>query len=146
MAPGVYVQTTPFTATDNIGGVEVVAEIGWVAGRPVIDTLTITRGEHVEISTAVLRGISTPELIARATNTGVRLYADADGTVPFDPARQDGESLEQWAARLGYAATALHISPADYIAEHQGIKSSTANQRLVVARKMGLLERRRERG
>ncbi len=70
---------------------------------------------------------------------GVKLWADPKGTVPFDERRQDGENLEQWAARLAYAATAMGQSPAEYIAEVQGIKVSTANQRLLMARKMGLI-------
>jgi hypothetical protein len=145
MADGVFVETTGYEAHDNIGGVEVHAEIGWVGGRPVIDTLTFTRTDDGQLlDTALLRSVSIPDLISRATNKGVRLYADPEGKVPFDPSRQENETLETWAARLAWAATAMHVSPAEYIAAHQNITKETANQRLVIIRKMGLISASRK--
>ena len=147
LAPGVYVETSPFEAREIITGAEVHVEVGWLEGRPVIDVLTITRGADSEIYTTILRNLSLPALLDAALDVdeegvhrrGVRLWADSKGTIPFDPLRQDGENLEQWAARLAYAATAMGQSPAEYIAETQGIEVSTARQRLVTARKMGLI-------
>jgi hypothetical protein len=139
MTSGLFVEYEPFEAEDRIGGVDVHAEIGWLDGRPVIDRLTYTRSGNIEIGTAVIRSVSLPALVQRATSKGVRLWADAAGTVEFDPSRQDGETLEQWAARLGYAAAAMQLSPAGYIADVQGVSVATANQRLVTARKMGLV-------
>ena len=147
MTPGVYVETTRFELREIITGMEVQVEVGWLEGGPVIDRLTITRAADSEISTTMLRRLSLPALLDAAldvdevgqTRRAVKLWADPDRKVPFDERRQEGENLEQWAARLAYAATARGQSPAEYIAEVQGIKVSTANQRILMARKMGLI-------
>lgn len=153
VGPGVYVDTTSleFEAREGFTGAVVHVEVAWFEGRPVIDKLTITRAPDSEIYATILRNISLPSLLDAALDVDevgqerrkVKLFADPKGT-PFDPQRQDGENLEQWAARLGYAATAMGRSPAEYIAEIQGIKVTTANQRIVTARKMGLIGSRRK--
>ena len=139
MAPGVYVKRSPFTNHMVLGGVEVDLEVGWVDGLPVIDRLTFTRLPGGTIHPSILRSVSLPKLLSGATSDRVQLFADPEGTIPFDESRQEGESLEQWAARLAYAAVSMKVSPAEYIADVQGIEVSTAHQRIFMCRKMGLI-------
>jgi hypothetical protein len=138
LAPGLWCQPTPYNAHAEIEGAVIDAELDWVDGRAVIDSLTVRRGGG-EITTAVLRSISLPGLLA-AASTAARFWTSEDGGEEVTEERDADESLEEHAARLARMALATGRSPAAVIAQAQGIEESTAAQRLVTIRKMGLLE------
>lgn len=136
---GFVVEVTQHDVSLELDGAIVEAHVAWRDGRLVIDRLVVHRGDADVIDTTLLRSISVPALLA-AAGAGVKVWVDDLGTEPFDERQLPGETLEEWAARLAFVAVVSHGSAAEYVARVQGIKVSSANQRLVVARKMGLLD------
>ena len=140
LKPGLVVEVSPGEATLDVGGATVEAAVVWHDGKVVIDRLTVHRNAAETIDTTLLRSISLPALLAAAASEAVKVWVDDAGTEPVDLRQLPNESLEAWAARLAIVATLTHRSAAEYVAQVQGIKPSSANQRLVTARKMGLLD------
>ena len=142
---GVWVEPTPYEVHGHeIDGVLVDAELEWnpVDRVPYIVRLTVERDveEEVvgEVTPEVLRKLTVPYLVSVAS-TQARFWLDSAGTIPSTDERRPDESLEHWAARLFWHCTYTRRSPAEYVAEAQGITPGSASQRLTVCRKMGLI-------
>ena len=64
-----------------------------------------------------------PGLIASATSKGVRLWADKEGTMPFDEPARTARASSSGRPGSVYAAIGEAHSPAEYIAEVQRSRS-----------------------
>lgn len=145
LRPGLWVEPTPYEAELSIEGIDVHAWLDWdhSTKKPIIERIEITKGSAVTIDTNALRSITLPGLLAVAS-TSARFWISEEGVEPVTEERQEGETLEEWAARLVAMAVITNRSPAETIAEAQGITIGSAHQRLTTIRKMGLIDSKKE--
>jgi hypothetical protein len=145
VTPGLWAELAPYEVDVVVEGVAVHAGLDWDLERQelYIVSLQVARGDGV-ITPDVLRSITVPALAA-AGEIPVRFWTDEACSRLYDEQRWEGETLEEWAARIFWTCVITRKSPAEEIARIQGITPGSAHQRLTVARKIGLLNNERVR-
>ncbi len=132
----------PVTFFDEELGVDVTMaiEVDAGTGQLVVNEIRILRRPGAPpIGSKVLRGIRPAEYIVHRAAKGAWLDDGSGHLVQVGLGRLEGEKEEAYVARLYRMALAGGESPAKVVAYWLGVAESTAHQKVVLARKLGLL-------